>query len=164
MSLEIKKSWMNVNEYDCQTHYIIVPFKKTLTYKDKWHYNRVPKTEETKYKHILIKNIPKDEKILDYDVRPGGYKEIIFEMYTKKYTTIAKEKEIKQKLEQAGYKQSDYMPITINENGWAQIAEIPLTEEDITKVKKITQAKKWYIKQTRDDGAFLMLKIENKEK
>ena len=162
MTLEIKKSWMNVNEYDCQTHYIVVPFHKTLTYKDKWDYNRVPKTEATKYKHILIKHIPKEEKILDYHVHPG-YKEMIFEMYTKKYTTIQKEKEIKQKLEQAGYKQHDYIPITINENGWARISRIPLTEKDITKAKKITKATKWYIEQTRDDGAFLMLKIPNKE-
>ena len=164
MNLEIKKKWdTDGGEYDCIEYTITIPFKDTLVYKYPYGH-KVTKQEENKYKNILIKNTPKNEKILKYGFRSyanSSLKIVTFYLNTKPIKYIKKEQEIINKLKNTKYKQTwgnEYN--SINKNGYIRLTNIPLDEQNINKIMKTLNGETWYLEHIPYDGYYLRIKIK----
>lgn len=150
---------MKINGYDCIEYELTIPYKKTLVYKNKYGTPTITEPEKHRLFNIIKKQIPKDETIIDKEIwHKRNY--ILARINTKQTKTIETEKIIKQILQEASYNTEDtYMPITINQNGWATLGHIiPLNKKHITKTTKLLKGTTWQIKDTRDDGALLQIK------
>ena len=147
--MNITKNFVNESDKTCIQRQITVPLDeiKTIDYDCG---KEIDERCKEKYFGMIKEDIPEDEKIIYCYTRIWCNEKAIFEVTTREYWRINKEKEMAKLLTENGFMDEDeysYSEINIRENNWIELRglNVAINKQNMKELTELLNVSDWEV-------------------